>query len=180
MTDIGIYRQVAIHQSPSQWNKLSGVCYCLIIRELNDLLNLHIAAVKMENVVSSTVRWEPIPTIDLFAPSSDCGHGEVLLSFLFLLSFCHDRAVALDNHQIVAVHPNATLELRFAYLNARGRDIEHVEVQVVLLLLTNEIDLITRNFVCGQEEEGLIPKAVEVILCYRNTLKCGVRCFHLF
>jgi len=70
---------------PSQGTALLGVRDCLVVRELDKLLNLHLAMGEVQNCVGSTVGWEPVAAIDLFS---------VQLRYCLITSFDKNRESA--------------------------------------------------------------------------------------
>ena len=120
----------------------------LVVGEPDDLINLHIAARKVQDTHGSALRRKPVFAISLRAPGSD-RRNDVLLPLVLLFSLGRDGALAPNNRQIAGVYPDATFKIQLARCCIDGRSIEHIEMQVVLMLLTDEIDLIVLNFVRG-------------------------------
>ena len=62
---------------PSRADSLLLLPYCLEVRELNYLINMHIASREMQIVTGSAVAREPVATVNLHSQMFGVRHGEL-------------------------------------------------------------------------------------------------------
>src|ERR1700687_2035351 len=110
----------------------------------------------MQGVVCLGIRGEPILAVDLLPPGSEL-REKILLASFFPANIRNRLAVSLHDLEIVVIDPDSSLKIALLAYDLFGRKIEHIAMQLVLLLLPHVKNLIFRNFVAGKHEGQPVP-----------------------
>src|SRR5580692_6229584 len=105
----------------------------------------------MERVIGARVDGEPIGTIHYLLAIGSKLWKQVLIA---PLSGNVGDAFAIGFHDLVilVVYPNAPLEISFLAFDLFGCDVEHIAVEVVLLLLPDIENAVFPNLITGQHK----------------------------
>jgi hypothetical protein len=103
------------------------MCHRFIVGEPDNLINLHIAARKMQDTHGSVLRRKPVFAINLRPPGSD-RRNDVLLPLMLLFWLGRDGALAPNNRKIAGVYPDAASKIQLARCCIDGHSIENVEM----------------------------------------------------
>src|SRR5205085_5793654 len=111
----------------------------LVIGQLDDLAHVDVALAEMQRVISANIRRKPVLAVNLLAIGHELG-GKIFLHVLLLFrlhGLGHGFAAALHDLEIAIVNPYAALKITLPLDDGLGRDIEHIGVDFILMLLPN-------------------------------------------
>ena len=86
-----------------------------------------------------------------------------------------EEVEAMPVLQVVVIHPDAPLEVALALHQLLRRDVKHVRVQLVLLLLAEIRDGVLRQVLRGQRERHEIANIFQVAGTHADALQRGLR-----